>query len=136
MLNGIILDNAIQQAKRLNALNISMKQDLEEHLGLPVFMQIATESEIPEDYNYIVVETDDYDNKNGDKMSVTETVSFTLFQTNRPDPTLDHLLMIAIGQSHKMTLEGTVNNYIVMERTGFIVNACTITFTRGVKVGC
>lgn len=123
------------EAKRLNTVNMTIKSELEELFDLPVFMNVAAESEIPENLTYFIIETDDYTKTHAGK-GLIENFTISMWSTNREDPTLDHLMTVAVGLDHRYNLINTTNDYIIMEKTNEIVNLFTANFTRSVKVGC
>lgn len=124
-----------QEAARLNKINIQIQADLIEAFEIPVYMNVVSEDEMPEDLTYFIIETDDYTQSDSGK-SASENVTITLWSTNRPDPTLDHLTTIAIGLGNKLRLVSATNDYIIMEKTNVIINMFTCNFARRVKVGC
>lgn len=125
-----------QEAKRLNTMNINIIHDLKENFDLPVYMNVVTEDELPEDLNYFIVEVDDYVHSDTSSKAVSENVTITMWSTNRPDPTLDHLMTVAVGLDNKLTFVNANNDHIIMEKTGVILNMFTANFKRRTKVGC
>lgn len=125
-----------QEAKRLNTMNMKIKQELEENFQLPVYMNVVTESELPEDLTYFIIEVDDYSHTDEASKAVSESVTITMWATDRPDPTLDHLMTVAIGLDNRLTLVNATNDHIIMEKTGVILNMFTCNFRRKTKVGC
>lgn len=125
-----------QEAKRLNSMNVNIIADLKENFELPVYMNVVTEDELPEDLTYFIIEVDDYVHSDTASKAVSENVTITMWSTNRPDPTLDHLMTVAIGLDNKLTFVNASNDHIIMEKTGVILNMFTANFKRRTKVGC
>lgn len=125
-----------QEAKRLNSMNVNIIADLKENFELPVYMNVVTEDELPEDLTYFIIEVDDYVHSDTASKAVSENVTITMWSTNRPDPTLDHLMTVAIGLDNKLTFVNASNDHIIMEKTGVILNMFTANFKRKTKVGC
>lgn len=125
-----------QEAKRLNSMNVNIIADLKENFELPVYMNVVTEDELPEDLTYFIIEVDDYVHTDTASKAVSENVTITMWSTNRPDPTLDHLMTVAIGLDNKLTFVNASNDHIIMEKTGVILNMFTANFKRKTKVGC
>lgn len=125
-----------QEAKRLNSMNVNIIADLKENFELPVYMNVVTEDELPEDLTYFIIEVDDYVHTDTASKAVSENVTITMWSTNRPDPTLDHLMTVAIGLDNKLTFVNASNDHIIMEKTGVIINMFTANFKRKTKVGC
>lgn len=125
-----------QEAKRLNKMNINIVTDLKENFELPVYMNVVTEDELPEDLTYFIIEVDDYVHSDTSSKAVSENVTITMWSTNRPDPTLDHLMTVAVGLDNKLTFVNASNDHIIMEKTGVNLNMFTANFKRRTKVGC
>lgn len=132
---SIIATQMKAEAKRLNTMNMKIKSALESEFELPVYMNVVSENEMPENLTYFIIETDDYLQSQPSK-SVRENVTITMWSKERPDPVLDHLTVIAIGLENRLDLESATNDYIIMEKTNEIINMFTCNFKRKVKVGC
>lgn len=132
---SIIATQMKAEAKRLNTMNMKIKSALESEFELPVYMNVVSENEMPENLTYFIIETDDYLQSQPSK-SVRENVTITMWSKERPDPVLDHLMVIAIGLENRLDLESATNDYIIMEKTNEIINMFTCNFKRKVKVGC
>lgn len=136
MVNTIRLSQLTKEAKRINDQNKLIRETLAEVFpDIPVFMNVLSEDEIPENMTYIVIETDNYVKEPNSK-TASETVGITLWSQNREDNTLDHLKILMAGTEAKLRLSSTNNDYIVMTKTTNIINMFVATFHRSVLVGC
>lgn len=134
-MDNIYINKMKREALRLNTKNKQIETDLINNFNIPVFMNVVSEAEMPENLTYFIIETDDYTQSEPSK-TAGETVTITMWATERPDPTLDHLTTIAIGLGNGLRLVSATNDYIIMEKTNTIINMFTCNFTRKVRVGC
>lgn len=126
------------QAKRLNLQNKKLRDNLNELFpNVPIFMNILTEEEIPDEtMTYLVIETGNFTKIIEKGNSVTETVAITFWSMNREDPVLDELQVILAGNDAGLRFTSASNDYIVNSDNSQIVNMFVARFNRGAKVGC
>lgn len=126
------------QAKRLNLQNKKLRDNLSELFpNVPIFMNILTEEEIPDEtMTYLVIETGNFTKIIEKGNSVTETVAITFWSMNREDPVLDELQVILAGNDAGLRFTSASNDYIVNSDNSQIVNMFVARFNRGAKVGC
>lgn len=138
MANSVKQAMLVKQATRLNAQNKAIRDGLNEVFpDIPVFMNVLTEEEIPEDtMTYFVIETGNFNKMVENSNGVTENVAITLWARNREDPTLDQLLVIMTGNDAGLRFSSATNDYIINSDNSQIVGMFTARFTRAVKVGC
>lgn len=136
MVNSIRKAQAERQARQANEANKVIRESLAELFpDIPVFMNVLTEDELPENMTYLVIETDNYVKEDKSK-SASETVGITLWSTNRPDPTLDHLYVILAGREGGLRLTSANNDFVIPPKTGEPINMFTATFHRPAEIGC
>lgn len=138
MVNSINLSMMKDQAKRLNLQNKKLRDNLSELFpNVPIFMNILTEEEIPDEtMTYLVIETGNFTKIIEKGNSVTETVAVTFWSMNREDPVLDELQVILAGNDAGLRFTSASNDYIVNSDNSQIVNMFVARFNRGAKVGC
>lgn len=136
-MDNLIVQQIEKEAARINTQNMKLVQMLEEQFELQglVFMDMVQESELPQDnMNYIIVENGDYTNTTPEQKTFTETVTVTFWNENRPNPTLDRLMLLYIAKQCKLRVVSSNNENIILTNTNRIINMFTLTLSRGVKV--
>lgn len=137
MVNSIKKKQTETVVNKINAQNKKLRDNLAELFpDIPIFMNVLSEDELPDNMTYIVIETDNYSKLDTSK-TASETVGITLWSMNRPDNTLDHQYILLAGQDANLKLQNTNNDFIVMSKTNEIINMFVATFHRPVLVmGC
>ncbi len=91
----MVIDNS-KEKERLNKQISAIKTSLEEHFKLKLFQDSVGEDELPDDFNYFILETGEIEMITEPKYSVGQNLYLTFYSENREDLTGDSLDIIFI----------------------------------------
>ena len=115
----MVIDNS-KEKERLNKQISAIKTSLEEHFGLKLFQDSVGEDELPDDFNYFILETGEIEMITEPKYSVGQNLYLTFYSENREDLTGDSL----------------DPNHLKLENQDRYIDQLVFTFRRLLKSDC
>lgn len=130
-----MIDNE-KEKQRLAVQIKKIKESLEGNFNLPLFQDAVAEDELPENFNYFILETGEIEVINEPKYSVNQTIYITFYSENREDLTGDALDIISLIQTSNMRFRRTDLNHLKLENQDRYIDQLSFTFARILKSGC
>lgn len=130
-----MIDNE-KEKQRLAVQIKNIKESLEDNFNLPLFQDAVAEDELPENFNYFILETGEIEVINEPKYSVNQAIYITFYSENREDLTGDALDIISLIQTSNMRFRRTDLNHLKLENQDRYIDQLSFTFARILKSGC
>ncbi|MFS0952460.1 hypothetical protein ACFC3A_12650 [Enterococcus thailandicus] len=130
-----MIDNE-KEKQRLAVQIKKIKESLEGNFNLPLFQDAVAEDELPENFNYFILETGEIEVINEPKYSVNQAIYITFYSENREDLTGDALDIISLIQTSNMRFRRTDLNHLKLENQDRYIDQLSFTFARILKSGC
>lgn len=130
-----MIDNE-KEKQRLAVQIKKIKESLEDNFNLPLFQDAVAEDELPENFNYFILETGEIEVVNEPKYSVNQAIYITFYSENREDLTGDALDIISLIQTSNMRFRRTDLNHLKLENQDRYIDQLSFTFARILKSGC
>ncbi|HGF7734882.1 TPA: hypothetical protein QFP72_002126 [Enterococcus faecium] len=131
----MVIDNS-KEKERLNKQISAIKTSLEEHFKLKLFQDSVGEDELPDDFNYFILETGEIEMITEPKYSVGQTLYLTFYSENREDLTGDSLDIISLIQNRSIRFQRMDSNHLKLENQDRYIDQLVFTFRRLLKSDC
>lgn len=130
-----MIDNEKEKQRLADQIK-KIKESLEDNFNLPLFQDAVAEDELPENFNYFILETGEIEVINEPKYSVNQTIYITFYSENREDLTGDALDIISLIQTSAIRFQRTDLNHLKLENQDRYIDQLSFTFARLLKSGC